>query len=78
MAPDVEPAEPPITIKVSKAILENAGQMLKSAVTKPVVVIIDTAWKLPCLKASLMERLISLVKARFRLMQRQAPMRRAM
>ena len=41
-APPVEPAEAPITIRMSSADLANSGQTLKSVVLKPVVVIIDT------------------------------------
>ena len=75
-APPVEPAEAPITIKISKADLANDGQTLKSVVTKPVVVIIDTAWKLLYLKASPMD--IPILFIRFRAMKRLAPMRRTM
>ena len=75
-APPVEPAEAPITIKISKADLANAGQTLKSVVTKPVVVIIDTAWKPLYLKASPIDSTPLIV--RFRAMKRLAPMRRAM
>ncbi len=51
-APPVEPAEAPIIINISRAALANDGQRLKLVVLKPVVVIMDTAWKLLYLNAS--------------------------
>ena len=43
--PPVEPAHPPTNIRVNKIILENVDHFAKSAVAKPVVVIIEDTWK---------------------------------
>ncbi len=43
--PPVEPAEPPTNISATSVISASADQKLKSALAKPVVVIIETAWK---------------------------------
>ena len=41
IAPAVEPADPPIIIRITRIVWENAGHKLKSAVAKPVVVMIE-------------------------------------
>ena len=43
--PAVEPAQPPTNISATRMALENVGQVLKSTVAKPVVVIIEETWK---------------------------------
>jgi len=42
IAPAVDPAHPPINIKVIRTALENEGHMSKSTVEKPVVLMIET------------------------------------
>ena len=42
--PPVLPAEAPISITSINMLFENAGQSVKSAVAKPVVVISDDTW----------------------------------
>ena len=49
--PPVEPPQAPINISVIRIICEIIGHELKSAVTKPVVVMTETTWKPACLKA---------------------------
>ena len=43
--PDVEPAEPPTNISAKSVSAVSDGQRAKSAFAKPVVVMIETAWK---------------------------------
>lgn len=45
MPPPVLPAEAPMNISSTSIPFENAGQWLKSAVAKPVVVMMDDTWK---------------------------------
>ena len=45
MPPPVEPAQAPINIKITRMARENSGQALKSAVAKPVVVMMEATWK---------------------------------
>ena len=46
--PPVEPAQAPIRVRTKSKALEKAGQVLKSSVAKPVVVImeetVNSAW----------------------------------
>ena len=50
--PDVEDEHPPLKIKANKSIVANVGQMLKSAVQYPVVVMSAATWKKDTLKPS--------------------------
>ena len=45
MPPPVEPAQAPTNIKITRMARENSGQALKSAVAKPVVVMMEATWK---------------------------------
>ena len=45
MPPPVLPAEAPINMSSTSIPLEKAGQWLKSAVAKPVVVMMEETWK---------------------------------
>ena len=75
-APPVEPAEAPMTISTKSSERAKGGQAAKSAVAKPVVVIIEAVLKLPYLKASPIVMPIFMMRSR--LMSSTAPMRRAM
>ena len=48
--PPVEPAQAPMNISVMIMHCESTGQRLKSAVTNPVVVMMEATWKTACLK----------------------------
>jgi hypothetical protein len=43
--PQVEPAQAPVTIRKTKMNFAITGQVLKSAVEKPVVDIMEVTWK---------------------------------
>ena len=43
--PPVEPAQAPTNISVTKMALEKVGQVLKSVVANPVVVMMEDTWK---------------------------------
>ena len=43
--PAVDPAQPPMSISVSRMILERVGHPLIFIVTNPVVVMIEETWK---------------------------------
>jgi hypothetical protein len=50
MEPPVEPAEPPANMTATSVMAVSgatASHSLKSALAKPVVVIIETTWKTP-------------------------------
>ena len=49
--PPVLPADAPMSMTIMSMLLEKAGQSVKSAVAKPVVVISDETWKSEYLKA---------------------------
>ncbi len=46
MPPAVEPEHPPIIIRTTKTACGSEGQRAKSSVAKPVVVKMDTVWKM--------------------------------
>ena len=50
--PAVEPAEPPKSISATSTTAANSPHALKSALARPVVVIIETVWKTACRTAS--------------------------
>ena len=50
--PAVEPAEPPTNISAKSVRRQSAGQRAKSALAKPVVVMIETVWKTPARNAA--------------------------
>ena len=52
IAPLVDPADPPKSIAKTRIISANAGQPMKSTLAYPVVVIIETTWKVAPLIAS--------------------------
>ena len=52
MPPAVEPAEPPTKLAKMSSTGIAVGHAEKSAVVKPVVVAIDTAWNSPLMMAS--------------------------
>ena len=45
MPPPVDPAQAPMNIRITRMAWENTGQVLKSAVAKPVVVMMEVTWK---------------------------------
>ena len=45
MPPPVDPAQAPTNINTIKIPLEKVGQVLKSTVAKPVVVMMEDTWK---------------------------------
>ena len=49
-SPEVEPEDPPKKKRPKKSMVRNGIQPAKSAVTKPVVVIIATTWNRACRK----------------------------
>ncbi len=52
MPPAVDPAEPPTKLANMSSTGTAVGHMEKSAVVKPVVVAMDTAWNRPLTMAS--------------------------
>ena len=46
--PAVEPAQPPMNISATRMALEKVGQVLKSTVANPVVVMMEDTWKKAC------------------------------
>ena len=46
IAPPVDPAHPPMNIRTRSTYWEKAGHFSKSAVVYPVVVWIETTWKM--------------------------------
>ena len=59
--PPVEPAQAPINISVIIMHCESAGHWLKSAVTNPVVVMMEATWKTACLKETLKDLTIGVM-----------------
>jgi hypothetical protein len=48
--PPVEPAQAPTNMRHTSIVFENDGHLSKSAVEKPVVVIIELTWKKDLIK----------------------------